>query len=342
MLRRRTLTLLEPRRALSAVARRPVGTSALLGTPRPAPALERLVPLPGTSFALAFEAPPSRTALFALIAAALERTILRASLEASLPLAAAALEAARPPFPPGPAPTLTRTRRAAVRRPAVPAFTTLTGEPVIPALTTLAGEPAVPALAGEPPLSALAALTRGSGVPALATLTTEPVVLTLATLTTEPAVLTLATLTTEPVVLTLAALAGEPARSALTALAGGSGVLALPALTAETALRAPFPCFGTPVVGTLEGAAGLAVITLAARIPFLPAARTAASALRAAGAESPAAGAAALTGTRPSLTAAGIAPATGGCVTPPVAAPPLAAVVAAAVLFRAHHVRHCS
>ncbi|NYE14476.1 hypothetical protein [Actinomadura citrea] len=147
MLRRRTLALLVPRRPVSAIARRPIGAFAVLRAPRSTAALERLVALSWTSFALAFEPPPARTTLVALIATALERTILRTSLGATLTLAATPLESAWAPFPARPAATLARARRTVVRGTALPALTALTREPTFLTLTARPGETAFATLA---------------------------------------------------------------------------------------------------------------------------------------------------------------------------------------------------
>ncbi|WP_179278895.1 hypothetical protein [Actinomadura mexicana] len=358
MLRRRTLALLVPRRPVPAIARRPIGAFAVLRAPRPAAPLERLVALSWTSFALAFEPPPARTTLVALIATALERTILRTSRGATLTLAATPLESAWAPFPTGPAAALARTRRTVVRGAAVATLAALTRETPLLAVVTRPGEPAFTTFAA---LTALSALTARPGEPAftaLATLTREPAFTALPALTREPAFTALPALTREPAFLALAPLAGEttvpaltarPGRTAflsLAALAGDTAFLTLAALAGESVLRAAFPRFRTPIiaaiVGALEGTAGLAVIALSTRVPLLPATGTAAPALRTAGAEPPGAGATALAGPGPSLAAAGIAPTTGRRVPSTVTAPPLAVVVAAAVLFRAHHVRHCA
>ncbi|WP_200841826.1 hypothetical protein [Actinomadura sp. K4S16] len=393
VLGRRPLTLLVPCGPFPAIARRSVGAPAVLGAPRPAAALERLLTVSGTPFASAFEPLPARTAVVAVITAAPERTVLRTPLSAPLALTAAALEPAGTPFTARPA-ALARAGPAALEGPPFPPLAALPRETIVPALTALPGEAAVPtllalarepavatltALTGEPAFLALATLRGETAVPTLATLARGPTVPTLIALAGETAVPTLAALAREPALLaltalpgeptvptlialarestvpaltaltrgsavpTLAALTGEPAFLALAALAREPGVSALTAaLAAEATVRAALTGFGTPLLGTLERAAGLAVIALTARVPLLPAARTAAPALRATGAERPAARTTALAGPGPSLAAAGTAPTPGRRVPPPVVAPPLAAVVAAAVLFRAHHVRHCS
>ncbi|MES9544069.1 hypothetical protein [Actinomadura sp. NPDC000600] len=369
VLGRRPLTLLVPCGPFPAIARRSVGAPAVLGAPRPAAALERLLTVSGTAFTSAFEPLPARTAVVAVITAAPERTVLRTPLSAPLALTAAALEPAGTPFTARPA-ALARAGPAALEGPPFPPLAALPGEPAVPTLAALPREPAVATLTALTRGSAvptLAALARGPTVPTLIALAGETAVPTLAALAREPALLALTALPGEPTVPTLialarestvpaltaltrgsavptlAALTGEPAFLALAALAREPGVSALTAaLAAEATVRAALTGFGTPLLGTLERAAGLAVIALTARVPLLPAARTAAPALRATGAERPAARTTALAGPGPSLAAAGTAPTPGRRVPPPVVAPPLAAVVAAAVLFRAHHVRHCS
>ncbi|MGC4953458.1 hypothetical protein ACLQ2P_09600 [Actinomadura citrea] len=215
MLRRRTLALLVPRRPVSAIARRPIGAFAVLRAPRSTAALERLVALSWTSFALAFEPPPARTTLVALIATALERTILRASLGATLTLAATPLESAWAPFPARPAATLARARRTVVRGTALPALTALTRETAFLALTARPRETA---------FATLAALTRETTFATLATLRGGTA-----------AFLAFAALTGEPAFLALTARPGETAFATLAALTGKTTFLTLTARPRETA-----------------------------------------------------------------------------------------------------------
>ncbi|MFS2292194.1 MAG: hypothetical protein FWJ90_05765 [Actinomadura sp.] len=165
--------------------------------------------------------------------------------------------------------------------------------------------------------------------------------------------------------LTLATAGLASARSLLTARTGvtGSGEAPLPALSALPAARAPsrgprasFPAIvagaagtpfpavvrtsvtdlGPPVIRALERTAGLAGVALAARVPLVALAAAGTAVWRSLARTT------VLAVPEPSRSATGAALATGRRVTPPVLAPPIAAVVAAAVLFRAHHVRHCS
>lgn len=208
MLRRRTLTLLVPRRPVPAIARRPIGALAVLRTPRPTAALERPVALPWTSFALAFVPPPARAALLALIAAPLEGAILRTALGATLTLATTSLEPPRPSFPARPAATLPRTRRTVVIGTAFTTLATPTRGAIVPTLPTRTGEPVV---------ATLATLTREATLFALTALAGKAVVLTLTTRTREAIVATLATLTREAIVPTLTPRTRETAFLALTA-----------------------------------------------------------------------------------------------------------------------------
>src|SRR5690606_37982540 len=120
-------------------------------------------------------------------------------------------------------------------------------------------------------------------------------------------------------------------RAAFPALVAGAAGTPVPVVA-----RTPLTGLGPPIVSAFERTAGLAGVTPAARVPLvaLPAAGTAAwrSFARTTAPAVPGA----------SRAATGAALATGGRLAPPVLAPPLAALVAAAVLFRAHHVRHCS
>ncbi|WP_258940044.1 hypothetical protein, partial [Actinomadura luteofluorescens] len=236
VLRRRTLTLLVPRRPLTAIAGRPVGAFAVLRAPRSTAALERPVALSRTSFTLALELPPTWTALVALITTALERAFLRAPLGASLTLTATALEPARAPFPARPAAALAGTRRTVVGRTPLPTLAPLPREAPLSTLTTLAGEAPVSTLAALPGVASFFTLTAGAEGSAFLTLTTrtrEPAVPTLAALTGEPALFTLTARTREPAILAFAALAGEAPLFTLTAGTEGSAFLTLAALAGE-------------------------------------------------------------------------------------------------------------
>ncbi|MEO3827638.1 hypothetical protein [Actinomadura sp. B10D3] len=200
MLRRRTL--LEPGLPVAPLARRAVGAAArALGAPvlpapvlralRPATALERLLTLARTAFALALEPPPAgaallpvvrtrtRTSFVALVTAAPGGAVLRTSFEAPLTLPAAGRGTTGTPVTTRPA-ALTGTRTTRTGRTSFPALAALaTGSPLsrpsltgagtvetalaaLPAVITL---PAVIALAASAPLLALA--TTGTTAPAL-------------------------------------------------------------------------------------------------------------------------------------------------------------------------------
>ncbi|NKZ08988.1 hypothetical protein [Actinomadura latina] len=389
------------------VTRRAIGTSAVLGTLRPAP-FEGPVPVARTPFTLAFEPAPARTFV--------------AVLEPALALALTSARTTRTPIAPRPcplalarrtgsaettgsallrlAPTTTRPIEPPLTRPAL-----TTPRPIEPPLTLSAPGALEPPLTGpargttstavlaftpfaltaagpiEPPLTALALATAGPIEPPLARpalTTTRPIEPPLARSTlatagsvgtplTRPAlsapgalvsVLTRPALAAARTAVPPLALTFEPplARSALGTTRPAETPLApicrlapatartlepaFPALTARAPGRTALPTvirpavtgFGTPIVGTLERTAWFAVIALTARIPVLPTtagvwrAPTGPAALAIAGA------ARAATGTAP----------TAGRGVPPAIAPSLAAVAAAAVVFRAHHVRHCS
>ncbi|MEU4828452.1 hypothetical protein AB0H37_41940 [Actinomadura sp. NPDC023710] len=193
------------------IARRPIGAFAVLRAPRSTAALERLVALSWTSFALAFEPPPARTTLVAIIATALERTILRPSLGATLTLAATPLESTWAPFPARPAATLARARRTVVRGTAAfLAFAALTREPAFLALTARPRETTFATLATLPGgTAAFLAFAARTGEPAFLALTARP---------RETAFATLAALTGEPAFLALTARPGETAFATLAAL----------------------------------------------------------------------------------------------------------------------------
>ncbi|CNG75279.1 Uncharacterised protein [Mycobacterium tuberculosis] len=314
-------------------------------------------PAPTLTVVAALEPPPTRTALITpgTVVTVTEPTLLRTPFEPAPTLTVvAALEP--PPTRTAlitPGTLVTVTEPTLLRTPFKPAPTlTSAGTPLTPWAGALTG----PGGAAGAPFPALVTLTAELPFPGLAAPVARAIEPPPARLA-RPASLTLVSPLARSALAT--ALAAEPpfAGPALTGPRPPGPPIRGPVPTIARTLEAAFTAVtaraaettvatvvgttptgvGTPIIRGLERTAGLAVIALAARIPVLPATAcgAAAPALRSAGAGRTATRSAA-------LTTAGAAPTTRRRVPPPVIAPPLAAVVAPAVLFRAHHVRHCS
>jgi hypothetical protein len=144
-----TFLLLGPRPSVLAVARRPVGASALLGTLRTAP-LEGPVPVPGTPFTPALEPSPALAVVTVLEPPLLRRPVEPALARTSVVTARPVVSILEPPLP---------------RRPVEPALALApTGTSLTPRATALAG----PGEAAGTPFLALAALTAEPTLPGLA------------------------------------------------------------------------------------------------------------------------------------------------------------------------------